>query len=73
MYERERKVPTIYSKAPKALYGTVDAAKLFYDNLSDFLVKELSFTKNEYDSCVANKIIDGKQCTIVFHVDDLKI
>jgi len=28
---------------------------------------------NPYDQCVANKIIDGKQCMIVWHVDDLKI
>jgi len=31
------------------------------------------FTINPYDQCVANKQIDGKQCTIVWHVDDLKI
>ena len=31
------------------------------------------FTKNPYDPCVWNKIIDGKQCTICFHVDDCKI
>ena len=28
---------------------------------------------NPYDWCVANKTIDGKQCTILWHVDDLKI
>ena len=28
---------------------------------------------NPYDWCVANKDINGKQCTIVWHVDDLKI
>jgi hypothetical protein len=28
---------------------------------------------NPYDWCVANKMIDGKQCTILWHVDDLKI
>ena len=28
---------------------------------------------NPYDPCVANKIIKGKQCTIIFHVDDMKI
>ena len=28
---------------------------------------------NDYDRCVANKIINGKQCTIIWHVDDLKI
>ena len=29
VYEGRKKVPTIYSEALKALYGTVDAAKLF--------------------------------------------
>ena len=28
---------------------------------------------NPYDKCVANKKINGKQCTIIWHVDDLKI
>jgi hypothetical protein len=28
---------------------------------------------NPYDPCVWNKNIDGKQCTICFHVDDCKI
>ncbi len=28
---------------------------------------------NPYDPCVANKTIKGKQCTIIWHVDDLKI
>lgn len=69
----KRKVPTIYSEAIRALYGTVDAAKLFYDNLCGVLVNELGFKLNPYDGCVANKIVNGKQCTIVFHVDDLKI
>ena len=27
---------------------------------------------NPYDPCVANKIINGKQLTVVWHVDDLK-
>ena len=28
---------------------------------------------NPYEWCCANKIIDGNQCTIVWHIDDLKI
>ena len=28
---------------------------------------------NRYDQCVANKTINGRQCTIIWHVDDLKI
>ena len=33
----------------------------------------MGFLLNPYDACVANKVIDGKQCTIVWHVDDTKI
>ena len=40
--------------------------------LSASLVKR-GFEINPYDWCVANKTINGSQCTIVWHVDDLKI
>ena len=73
IYEGRKRTPTIYSRAIKALYGTVGAAKLFFDNLSSFLSKNLGFEPNPYDNCVMNKQIDGSQCTIMFHVDDLKI
>ena len=33
----------------------------------------MGFKINNYDKCVANKIIDGKQCTIVFYIEDNKI
>ena len=33
----------------------------------------LGFVSNPYDPCVINKIIDGKQMTIGWHVDDLKV
>jgi hypothetical protein len=62
----------IYVILTKALYGTLQAALLFWQNLSTQL-KKWGFEINPYDFCVANKIIDGKQCTIVWHVDDLKI
>jgi hypothetical protein len=64
--------PVIYVKLEKALYGTLQAAILFWKNLSGFLIQN-GFELNPYDECVANKVIDGKQCTIVWHVDDLKI
>ena len=28
---------------------------------------------NQYDSCVVNKMVDGKQLTMAWHVDDLKV
>ena len=31
------------------------------------------FVANPYDSCVMNKVVNGKQCTVLWHVDDLKI
>ena len=33
----------------------------------------MGFKLNNYDKYVANKMIEGKQCTIVWHVDDNKI
>ena len=33
----------------------------------------MGFKINTYDQCVANKEIDGKQCTIIWYVDNLKV
>ncbi|MCE2996668.1 MAG: hypothetical protein LW863_13795 [Flammeovirgaceae bacterium] len=63
----------IYAELQKALYGTLQAALLFWKEMRQFLVDVLGFTINPYDECVANKTVDGKQCTILWHVDDLKI
>jgi Reverse transcriptase (RNA-dependent DNA polymerase) len=62
----------IYVMLKKALYGTLQAALLFWKDLSSKLIG-WGYTLNPYDSCVANKIIDGKQCTILWHVDDIKV
>ena len=64
--------PVLYVELKKALYGTLKAAFLFWQKLSKQLIK-WGFELNPYDSCVANKMINGKQCTILWHVDDLKI
>jgi hypothetical protein len=64
--------PVLYVELKKALYGTLQAAMLFWKDLTGNLVK-WGFEINPYGWCVANKIIDGKQCTIVWHGDDLKI
>jgi Reverse transcriptase (RNA-dependent DNA polymerase) len=65
--------PVLYTQLDKALYGTLQAALLFWKKLSTFLVNKMGFVLNPYDSCVANKDIDGSQCTIAWYVDDLKI
>ena len=69
---KEKGKPVIYVELLKALYGTLRAARLFWETLSGKL-QEWGFTLNPYDSCVANKCVDGQQCTITWHVDDLKI
>jgi Reverse transcriptase (RNA-dependent DNA polymerase) len=62
----------LYVELKKALYGTLKAALLFWKLLSQEL-KNMGFEVNPYDVCVMNKMINGKQCTILWHVDDLKI
>ena len=57
----------------RALYGTIDASKIWYDNLTGKL-KEMGYTANPHDMCVLNKTMrDGSQATIVIHVDDLML
>ena len=68
-----RKFQQYTAKQLKHHNGPVNAARLFYENFSKFLIDDLWFVRNGYDVCVANKDINGNQCTIVWHVDDLKI
>ena len=69
VYERGEKV--IYVSLLKALYGTLVAALLFYKKLRKDL-ESIGFKVNPYDSCVANRVVNGKQHTVTWHVDDLK-
>ena len=63
----------MYVELLKALYGTLRAARLFWEKLQANLVNEWGFTPNQYDSCVVNKMVGGRQLTVAWHVDDLKI
>ena len=68
----EGKKTVMYAELTKALYGTLDTALLFWKNLSAKL-ESWGYEQNPYDWCVVNKKINGKQCKILWHVDDLKI
>ena len=76
LYEKyvtnEKGKRVLYTEASKAIYGMVDSAFLFWLYLSSHLAEQ-GFVMNPYDVCCMNKEINGKQCTIVWHVDDLKI
>ena len=63
----------MYVELLKALYGTLRAARLFWEKLHGKLVNEWGFVPNRYDSCVVNKMVNGKQLTVAWHVDDLKV
>ena len=64
--------PVLYVRLQKALYDCLKGALLFYEKLVGYL-EAYGFKINPYDSCMASKIIGGKQLTLCWHVDNLKI
>jgi 3-deoxy-D-manno-octulosonate 8-phosphate phosphatase KdsC-like HAD superfamily phosphatase len=57
----------------RALYGCVESAALWYENLRDTMTS-LGYERNPHDIRVFNKTDkDGVQCTTTVHVDDLLI
>jgi hypothetical protein len=69
-YENGKKV--LYLELLKAFYGCIQSALLWYELFSSTL-QGMSFELNPSETCIENKVIDGKQCTIVWHVDDTNI
>ncbi|CAJ1935837.1 unnamed protein product [Cylindrotheca closterium] len=60
----------IYVRVLRAIYGMLEASMLWYKKLRGDMEKH-GFIFNPYNGCIANKIVNGKQQTIQFHVDDL--
>jgi len=64
---------TVIVELDKALYGCVEAAALWYEDLRK-IIEQDGFVENPYDVCIFNKICnDGTQTTIALHVDDLMV
>ena len=59
----------LYVQVLRSIYGCIEAALQWYKCYTEVLEKE-GFVLNPYDRCVANKMIDGHQCTIAWYVDD---
>jgi hypothetical protein len=55
-----------------ALYGIMVASLLYHQKFVKSLT-DIDFVINTYDPCIANKMIEGEQITICFHLDDCKI
>jgi hypothetical protein len=56
----------------KTMYRCVKSALLWYNLLTGTL-KGMGFELIPYEPCMANCIVEGKQCTIDWYVDDTKI
>ena len=69
VYENNKKV--LYVRMNKALYGMMTASVLYYKKFRND-IESIGYEVNPYDNCVANKMINGKQHTITWHVDDVK-
>ena len=54
------------------MYGCLKSSRLFYEHLMKVLSR-MGFILNPCDDCVANNTINSSQCTITWHVDDLKV
>ena len=68
-YERGQKI--IYVHILRAIYGMLMSGLLHYQKFKKAL-EGRGYELNAYDPCVANKMINGKQHTVSWHVDDLK-
>ena len=61
----------LYVQVLKAIYGMLQSSMLFYKKLCKDL-QSIGFVLNPYDPCVANRVVQGQQHTVTWHVDDLK-
>ena len=54
----------LYMLVLRAIYGCIELALQWYTLYSEKLT-EKDFKLNPYDRCVANKVVNGKQFTLV--------
>ena len=60
----------LYAVVHRAIYGMLEAAALWYQELRRKL-ESIGFRFNPYDPCVVNRVVEKKQHTVRFHVDDI--
>ena len=70
VYENEKE-RILYVVLKKALYGMLMASILYYKKFKKD-IEGIGYKLNPYDMCVANKIVNEKQHTLTWHVDDIK-
>jgi hypothetical protein len=65
-----RKDGVLYCKLLKALYGCVQASKLWYQKVSKFL-ESLGYVRGEVDPCVFRRVVGEKVYLLTLYVDDI--
>jgi hypothetical protein len=68
----KKELKQLLVQCQNALYGTMVAIILYYRKFVKSLM-DIDFVINPYDPCIANKMIEGDQRTICFHVYDCKL
>ena len=68
----ENGIPVLCVQVDRAIHGMLHSGMLAYKQLVKYLLAN-DFILNPYDPCVANKTVRGKQLTITWHVDDVKV
>ena len=69
-YKNGKKV--LYVKILRAIYGWIESALLWYKLYPETL-EGMEYVINPYYQCVANKMINVKQCIIVWYVNYNKL
>ena len=69
MHEKTKKV--LYVRMIKVLYDMMITSVLCYKKFCKD-IESIGCEVNPYDNNVANKMVDGKQYRITWHVDDVK-
>ena len=64
--------PVLCVRIMKALHGMMQSSLLFYQKFVND-IKEIGFEINPCDPCAANKMVNGKQLTLTWHADNVKV
>ena len=61
----------LYVHITQVIYGMLVSAMLFYCKFTKALLS-YGFELSPYNPCVVNKMVNGEQLTVCWHVDNLK-
>ena len=72
IWNKDNNKKSLYGRLIKAVYRTLLGEIVFYTKPSKYLTDH-GFVQNKYNMCTFNKMMNGEQITVQFHVDDLKV